>query len=77
MGNDEHRSDVLHLFQRALNQHLCFCIDVSGGLIKDKDLRFMEDGSREGEELSLATREVGATLNDVFIVALRELFDEA
>mgnify|MGYP006955455789 CR=1 FL=1 len=41
MGHDQHGADVLHLFQRVLDQDLRFRVDVGGGLVQDHDGRLV------------------------------------
>ena len=37
VGNDQHGADVLHLFQRILDQQFGLGVDVGGGLVQDHD----------------------------------------
>ena len=51
-------------------QHLLLCLGIKStrSLIKDENLRFMEDGSCEGKKLTLATREVRSAFDYFLIV---------
>lgn len=49
VGHDQHGADVLHFFQRVLNEKLGFRIDVGGGLVQDHHRGLVDDGAGEGQ----------------------------
>ena len=77
VGYDQHGADVLHLFQRVLNENLRLRIDVGGGLVQNHDGGLVQDGSGEAQQLPLAGGEVVALLPDGLVQAALQLPDEA
>ena len=74
--DDEHGSDIHHALERSLDQNLGFGIDIGGCLVKDHDLRTVDDGTGKGEQLSLARREVISSLTNLLVEPLRKTVDE-
>lgn len=63
----EHRADALNLLQGVLDDKFGLGIDIGGGLIKDENLRFMQDGAGKGKELALAGGEILAPFQDLLV----------
>ena len=70
VGNDEHRTNVHHLFERVLNELLGLGVNVCGRFVQNHDLRLVHDGSGKGEQLALTGREVVTTLQNLIIQSL-------
>ena len=45
VGHNQHGTDVLHFFQRILNQQLRFRVDVGGGFVQNHDGGLVDDGT--------------------------------
>ena len=52
-------------------------VDARRGLVEDQQPRIDEQRAGEGDQLALADREPAAALPDLFVVAARQLLDEA
>ena len=76
VGNHQHSADVLHLFQRILDQNFRFCVDVGGGFVQDHNAGFMDNGTGKAEQLPLAGGEVVAPFSYRFIQALFQAVNE-
>ena len=76
VGNDQHGADVLHLFQRVLNEKLSLGVDVGGGLVQDHHRRTVDDGPGETQQLPLTGGEVVAPLPDDLVQSLLLTGDE-
>ncbi len=76
VSNDQHGANVLHLFQRVLNQNLRLSVDVGGCFVQDHNAWLVDDGASEGEQLSLTGREVVASFTNHFIQTIVQFVDE-
>ena len=54
--HNEHRADGAHLFQRILNQHFGFGVNVGRGFVKNHDLRLVDQRPRKGNQLAPRVR---------------------
>ena len=73
----EHSSDVHHLFERILNEHLGLGVDVGGRLVENHYGGLMDYRSCKADQLSLSCREVVSALSYDFVKSSRELIYKA
>ena len=76
MGHDEHGSDVSHFLQGILDQKLGLRVYIGRGLVKDHDLRLMDDGPGEGKKLPLTSGEVVSSLPHFLIQPVVQTVDK-
>ncbi len=71
------RSPAGHqLFQGVLDPLFGFRINIRCGLVQNQDGRIKRQRPREGQQLSLSSREGRSALADPFVVTVRKPFDE-
>ena len=63
-------------FQRGLNKGFAFSVQSGGGFVQKEDRRVAQDRAGYADALALATRQSDATLTNLRVIALVELFDE-
>ena len=76
MGDDEARTPDHQIVERRLHDLLALRIECGGCLIEDEDARILQDGTRDGNALTLTARDADTTLPDLRIVAVLQLCDE-
>ena len=76
VGNDEHGTDIFHLFQGILDQDLRFRVDIGSCLIKDHHGRLVDNGTGKAEKLPLTGGEIVAPLTNLIVQALFQAADE-
>src|SRR4030095_1075129 len=76
MGNEEHRTSPTHVGKVALNNGFGLVVKSTGGFVEDEDTRVADQGTRNRQALTLATREGTAVLAHQGIVAFGQLQDE-
>ena len=59
--------------QALLDAGLGVQVHIGGGLVEDQDAGVGDQGTREGEQLALTGRELGAALADLCLVAVGQL----
>ena len=69
----QHGADIHHALKRFLNQLLGLGIDVGRRLIQNHDLGLVDNGSREGQKLTLTGGEVVASLANLLVKTARKL----
>ena len=72
MSDDDDRAILDQIVQCALHQHLGFRVEVGGGFIQDEDGRVLQQCSRNGKTLALASAQLRSTFTDDRIVSLRQ-----
>ena len=73
----QHSSDVHHLFERILNEHLGLGVDVGGRLVENHDGGLMDDRSCKADQLSLSCGEVVSAFSYDLVKSSRELVYKA
>ena len=76
MGNDEGDAVYQQGAGRFLDAGFGEVIHRGSSFVEDQDARISEQGAREGDQLSLANRQLDAALVDIGVVAFRQRFDE-
>ena len=76
MGNDQHGSDILDLFQGILNQDLGLRVNIGRSLIQNNHRRLMDDGAGKAKKLSLTGREIVSPLTNHLIQTVLQLIDK-
>ena len=76
VGDHQGRALPQQLFQGLLNDNLGVRVDVGRRLVQDYDSRIRYQCPREADELALAYAQIAASLMEVGVVALFELYDE-
>ena len=77
VSDDEHRTDIHHLFKRILDEKLGFGIYIGGGFVENHDARLVEDCACEGKQLTLTCGEVVAAFTNDLVKPAFKLVDEA
>ena len=70
MGNDEARAAAAERGHGFLDENLSARVDIAGCLVQDQDAGVREEGPRNGEQLSLARRDIGRVLIKASLVAV-------
>ena len=77
VSNDEHRTDIHHLFKRILYEKLGFGINIGGGFVENHDARLVNDCACKGKQLTLTCGEVVAAFTNDLVKPAFKLVDEA
>ena len=71
MGDHQNGASVHRLFQAHLHGSLGFGIQGASGFVQQEDGRIAKNGSSDGHPLQLAAGDVGASLLESGVVAVR------
>ena len=76
VGHDQHGANTANAGEGVLNEQLCLCVDIGGGLVEDDDRGLVNDGAGKAQELPLSGGEVVAPLPDRLIQTVIQLADK-
>src|SRR5690625_675336 len=71
-----HRPVSLDVFEGVVDDTFRFVVDAAGGFTQNQNPRLTQQGTRQGETLTLAAGEAGAALAHGCVIALREIENE-
>src|SRR5262245_20243607 len=76
MGDDHARSPVEQALEPFADQRLRLRVDARRRLVESEDARIIDERARDGQELTLAMRQIRAALPDLLPKAARQRPDE-
>ncbi len=76
VGDDDRRASLQEPTQRGLDHRLGHHVYAGGRLVQDDQARVGQQRAGDGDELALTDRDVGAELQDLGVVAVRQPLDE-